>query len=201
MNELRIEVVNLTRLELEPEQVARLVARVLVAEGVRDGELGVRFVGARRMRALNRDHLGHDEVTDVLSFPLEEADEIDATAAFGELGQAGSSGDGAGAGSDGGSGDGAGWSGRSDASDGAIVGDDSPDTMPRLLGDVVVCPLRAAAQARAAGRPLAFELAALLVHGTLHVVGYDHETDAGEMAAREARLLDDADWERLLGTA
>ena len=39
----------------------------------------------------------------------------------------------------------------------------------------------------------------LLVHGTLHVLGYDHETDAGEMALRQAGYLDDASWERLLG--
>jgi len=167
MNELHIEVVNLTRLAVDEAEMARLVARVLVAEGVPSGELGVRLVGARRMRALNRDHLGHDEVTDVLSFPLEEADEL---AAGGEP-----------------------------AGDGDP--DDRSDAMPRLLGDVVVCPLRAAAQARAAGRPLALELAALLVHGTLHVVGYDHETDTGEMAAREARLLDQSEWEGLLGAA
>ena len=187
MNELRVEVVNLTRLAADPAEVARLVARVLAAEGVRDGELGVRFVGARRMRALNRDDLGHDEVTDVLSFPLEQADELGAGATDGDRYAAGAGEDEAGA-------------GATDAAR-AVVGDDSPDRMPRLLGDVVVCPLRAAAQARAAGRPLALELAALLVHGTLHVAGYDHVTDAGEMAAREARLLGDADWEHLLGAA
>jgi probable rRNA maturation factor len=187
MSELRVEVVDLTRLAVDPAEVARLAARVLSAEGVRDGELGVRFVGARRMRALNRDHLGHDEVTDVLSFPLEEGDEIEAGGAPG--------GRRAGADDDPGA-----WAAA--AGDGSpVTGDDSPDHMPRLLGDVVVCPLRAAAQARAAGRPLALEIAALLVHGTLHVVGYDHETDAGEMAAREARLLDEVDWEHLLGPA
>ena len=81
-------------------------------------------------------------------------------------------------------------------------GDDGSEPepgVPRLLGDVVVCPRRAAAQARAAGTPLAFEIAMLLVHGTLHVLGYDHETDAGEMIARQGRILDDASWELLLG--
>ena len=73
------------------------------------------------------------------------------------------------------------------------------DEVPRLLGDVVVCPRRAVAQARAAGTPLAFELALLCVHGTLHVLGYDHETDAGEMALRQARYLDDASWRYVLG--
>ena len=181
MNELRVEVVNLTRLAVDQAEVARLVAGVLAAEGVRAGELGVRFVGARRMRALNRDYLGHDEVTDVLSFPLEEGEELAAGADLAGL----DDGDG----------------GLDDGDGGPLLGDDAPDAMPRLLGDVVVCPVRAAAQARAAGRPLALELAALLVHGALHVVGYDHETDAGEMAAREARLLEGLDWEHLHGTA
>ena len=39
----------------------------------------------------------------------------------------------------------------------------------------------------------------LLVHGTLHVLGYDHETDGGEMAARQERRLDEAGWKHLLG--
>jgi probable rRNA maturation factor len=73
------------------------------------------------------------------------------------------------------------------------------DQVPRLLGDVVVCPAVAERQAKASGTPLAFELALLCVHGTLHVLGYDHETDAGQMALRQGRYLDDARWEGLLG--
>jgi probable rRNA maturation factor len=164
-----VEIVNLTRLGVDPAAVTRLVAGVLGAEGVNSGEIGVRFVGARRMRALNRAYLGHDEVTDVLSFPLEDAGD------------------------------------RFDGGPGAADAPGEPDDgepeldVPRLLGDVVVCPTRAAAQARAAGTPLAFEIAMLLVHGTLHMLGYDHETDAGEMALRQAGYLDDASWGRLLG--
>jgi probable rRNA maturation factor len=185
VNGLSVEVVNLTRLAVDPDAVARLVNGVLGAEGVNAGELGVRFVGARRMRALNRDYLGHDEVTDVLSFPLEDADD--------ELG--------------GESRDDEPDDDQGETDDGRDEpGDDDPDEpggpeleAPRLLGDIVICPTRAAAQARAAGTPLSFEVAMLLVHGTLHVLGYDHETDAGEMALRQAGYLDDASWERLLG--
>ena len=86
-----------------------------------------------------------------------------------------------------------------DDAPGADADDAGEPEAPRLLGDIVVCPTRAAAQARAAGTPLSFEVAMLLVHGTLHVLGYDHETDAGEMALRQAGYLDDASWERLLG--
>ncbi len=182
---LSIEVVNLTRLAVDPAEVTRLLGGVLESEGVTAGELGVRFVGARRMRELNRDYLGHDEVTDVLAFPLE--------------------GDGEPAGVDGRGSDGPGSDGPEP--DGADLGDaadadpDAATDMPRLLGDVVVCARRAATQALAAGTPLAFEIAMLLVHGTLHVLGYDHERDAGEMALRQARHLDDANWEHLLGKA
>ena len=171
MSAVSVEVVNLTRLAVDLEAVTRLVAGVLDSEGVSSGELGVRFVGAARMRRLNREYLGHDEVTDVLAFPLED-------------------GDGRAAGDDGPGGGRAGE--REPGAEPALA-------VPRLLGDVVVCPRRAAAQARAAGTPLAFEIAMLLVHGTLHVLGYDHEADAGEMALRQARHLDDASWERLLG--
>ena len=180
---LSIEVVNLTRLAIDPAAVTRLLGGVLVGEGVSAGELGVRFVGTRRMRELNRDYLGHDEVTDVLAFPL-EGDEAPP------------------AGVDGVGSDGLGTDGPKP--DGAGLGEDAGDAatdMPRLLGDVVVCSRRAAAQALAAGTPLAFEVAMLLVHGTLHVLGYDHERDAGEMALRQARHLDDASWEHLLGKA
>ena len=178
MSALSVEVVNLTRLAVAPDEVALLVAGVLAGEGVTAGELGVRFVGARRMRRLNRDFLGHDEVTDVLSFPLEDGDDEPDGAAASDDGAAGSLRSASRA-------DGAGFA----AADGPV---------PRLLGDVVVCATRAAAQARGAGVPLAREIAALLVHGTLHVLGYDHEADAGEMSARQDEILGAADWERLL---
>ena len=56
-----------------------------------------------------------------------------------------------------------------------------PDGVPRQLGDLVVCPAVASAE----GTPIA----TLLVHGTLHLVGYDHETDGGAMLARQNELL------------
>jgi len=63
-----IEVVNQTRTLVDESAVAALCAAVLVAEGASGAELGVRFVGETRMRALNREHRGIDQVTDVLSF-------------------------------------------------------------------------------------------------------------------------------------
>lgn len=56
-----------------------------------------------------------------------------------------------------------------------------PEGIPRQLGDLVVCPAVASAE----GTPIA----TLLVHGALHLVGYDHETDGGAMLARQNELL------------
>jgi len=78
------------------------------------------------MHQLNREHLGLDRPTDVLSFPVDEA--------------------------------------------GAAAG-------PRELGDVVICPEEAE------------DLVEAVVHGVLHLCGYDHETDSGEMLELQRRVL------------
>lgn len=61
---------------------------------------------------------------------------------------------------------------------------------PTLLGDVVISAETADRQARAAGRSLRDELAALLIHGILHLLGYDHQTpsEARRMKRLERRL-------------
>ena len=63
---------------------------------------------------------------------------------------------------------------------------------PALLGDVVLCPEVAASQAAAAGHTATDELHLLTVHGTLHLLGYDHAEpeEEREMFALQARLLD-----------
>jgi probable rRNA maturation factor len=58
-----------------------------------------------------------------------------------------------------------------------------PEGVPRQVGDLVVCPAVAAAE----GTPLEV----LLVHGSLHLVGYDHEIDDGRMLARQEQLLEE----------
>lgn len=64
--------------------------------------------------------------------------------------------------------------------------------MPVLLGDVVVCPAQAERNAAAAARRTDDELALLVVHGILHVLGMDHAEpgQAAEMQAAERHLLD-----------
>ena len=56
------------------------------------------------------------------------------------------------------------------------------------LGDIAIARGVAARQARAAGHALSTEVRVLALHGLLHLLGYDHETDDGEMARVEARL-------------
>jgi probable rRNA maturation factor len=59
---------------------------------------------------------------------------------------------------------------------------------PALGGDLAVSVETAQRQAADAGHPLFVELEVLLLHGVLHLAGYDHETDAGQMARKEAAL-------------
>jgi probable rRNA maturation factor len=105
--------------------VRRVVDGVLRGER-RRAEVAVTFLGPVRMRALNREHLGHDYPTDVISFALA-------------------------------------------APDGSLV------------GDVYVCRSVAAKQAKQLGVPLRQELIRLVVHGTLHVLGYDHPEGEGRL--------------------
>jgi probable rRNA maturation factor len=121
---ISVEVENRSGVEVEERAAIELVRRVLDGEGVDEGELGLHFVGPEEMRVLKRDHLGVDEVTDVLSFPIDRRDELE------------------------------------------------PE-LPRQLGDAVLCP-----QVVGEGwRPP-------LVHGLLHLLGYEH---GAEMEEREAR--------------
>lgn len=63
-----------------------------------------------------------------------------------------------------------------------------PSDAPPYLGDVVIARGVARRQARAAGHSEATELRVLALHGLLHLLGYDHERDEGEMARVEKRL-------------
>jgi rRNA maturation RNase YbeY len=56
------------------------------------------------------------------------------------------------------------------------------------LGDILISVPQAARQARAAGHALDRELRVLLLHGYLHLLGYDHETDGGRMLRLQRRL-------------
>jgi probable rRNA maturation factor len=122
---IAVEVSNRSGAAVEELAAVELAREVLAAEGVLDGELGLAFVGADEMRALKRDHLGIDEPTDVLSFPIDGKDDV-------------------------------------------------PDGVPRALGDLVLCP-----------QVVGDEWRHPLVHGLLHLLGYEH---GAEMSEREEAL-------------
>ena len=121
-----VEVDNRSGVEVDEAGAVELAQRVLAAEGIDEGELGLAFAGPDEIRTLKRDHLGIDEATDVLSFPLDGREEV-------------------------------------------------PTGVPRALGDVVICP-----------QVVAEEWRGPLVHGLLHLLGYEH---GEEMELREAALL------------
>ncbi|MFZ9283846.1 MAG: rRNA maturation RNase YbeY [Candidatus Nanopelagicales bacterium] len=73
-------------------------------------------------------------------------------------------------------------------------GDDSEVSADSLLGDIVICPQVAATQAVSAGKPVAEEIQLLLVHGFLHLLGFDHAEPAEHqrMFALQDQIL--AEW-------
>jgi probable rRNA maturation factor len=71
-----VEVDNRSGLTVDEAGAVELARRVLEAEGVESGELGVAFVGPEESRALKREHLGIDEATDALAFPVDGLDAL-----------------------------------------------------------------------------------------------------------------------------
>ena len=71
---VEIEVANRSGTELDLGAATELIRKVLGAEGIRDGELGLQLVGPDEIRTLKREHLGIDEETDALAFPIDGAE-------------------------------------------------------------------------------------------------------------------------------
>ncbi len=143
-----------------------LAQAVLDAEGIHGlAELSLLFVARDEIAELNARFMGVTGPTDVLAFPLDAgdgADDVDVVAA-----------------------------GPGAASAGPDRAPRDPDDLPLLLGDVVICPTVARDQAPTHAGSLDDELALLVVHGVLHVLGWDHDTDeaTARMRARERELL------------
>ncbi|HUC37973.1 MAG TPA: rRNA maturation RNase YbeY [Acidimicrobiales bacterium] len=141
----------------------RLARSVLDAQAVKeDVEVSLLFVDEPTIAQLRERFLGESGPTDVLAFPIDD-----------EPDHGGRSPD------EGGTGPG-----------GALPGDEGE--VPVLLGDVVVCPSVAARNASEHAVPFEDEVALLVVHGLLHLLGMDHEADdeAERMERREQQLLD-----------
>lgn len=141
----------------------RLAWNVLDHEGIRgEAELSVLFVDEPTMAELNGRFMGNDGPTDVLAFPLE--DELVEPGRFPDSGTTGPV--------------------------DPRMRTEAPEP-PLLLGDVVVCPAVAARNAVEHGRSYDDEVALLVVHGILHVLGHDHAEpdEEARMQAKERELL------------
>jgi probable rRNA maturation factor len=75
---VEIEVENRSGEDLDVEGAVDLIRKVMRAEGIEDGELGLQLVGPDEIRQLKRQHLGIDEETDALAFPIDGRDEVPA---------------------------------------------------------------------------------------------------------------------------
>jgi probable rRNA maturation factor len=75
---IEVEVENRSGVEVDEQGATALARQVLAAEGVEAGELGLAFVGPAEIRALKSEHLGIDEETDALAFPIDALEELPA---------------------------------------------------------------------------------------------------------------------------
>lgn len=124
--------------------------------GGHDAEVSVTIVGGDEIRELNAEYRGIDRVTDVLSFPQYDGEEL--AELFGEDGE------------------------EPDEPDESDEPDYTGETV--LIGDVVICYDRAAEQAEEYGTGLTRELVYLFVHSIFHLFGYDHEDEEERKAMR-----------------
>jgi probable rRNA maturation factor len=122
---------------IDRKQMREIVRTVLEGEGAADAEISLAFVDNPTIHTLNKRYLGHDEPTDVLSFPLSEP--------------------------------------------GA----------KKLSGELVIGAEVALAQARQRNHEVQLELALYVIHGLLHLCGFDDKSDEGaaRMHQRERHYL------------
>jgi probable rRNA maturation factor len=74
------------------------------------------------------------------------------------------------------------------ASKAASTSASASENLPAYLGDIAIAPAVARRNAQRFGRAFDNEMRILILHGILHLLGYDHETDSGQMDRRENRL-------------
>ena len=73
---IEVQVENRSGIAVDEPAAVELVRSVLGAEGIDSGEVGLTFVGPAESRAMKREHLGVDEATDALAFPIDGLDEL-----------------------------------------------------------------------------------------------------------------------------
>ena len=138
--------------------------------------LTIRIVGAAESRKLNRTWRGKDKPTNVLSFPADPLPRPPSQQASAKR------------------------VGNRAAGRWVLAREDGPDLTraqspapsgPHLLGDLAICAPVVAREAREQGKSPHSHWAHMVVHGVLHLLGYDHENDrdAHEMESTETRIL------------
>ena len=75
---IEIEIDNRSGVEVDEDGACELARKVLAAEGIDAGDLGLLFVGPAESRSLKHEHLGIDEATDALAFPIDALDDLPA---------------------------------------------------------------------------------------------------------------------------
>ena len=118
------------------------------------------LVSDAEMAKWNRAYRGKNRPTDVLSFPVSSASVIHRQRR----------------------------SRRTDSKAVSASESDHLDPCSGYLGDIAIAPAVARLNAVRFGRPLEVEMRMLVLHGMLHLMGYDHEADGGQMDRRERRL-------------
>ncbi len=144
---------------IDLETWVALANGALTDEGVRGlAEVSLIFLDEQAISALNKQFMGKDGPTDVLSFPIDNEPEP---------------------------------SGRGPDAGGSGPGEPPAPEIPQLVGDIVICPAVAARNSVEHECSVDDELALLVVHGVLHLMGWDHVEDeeAERMEARERELL------------
>lgn len=149
-------------------KLEQLLALAAEAENVEAGEVSLTFVDDASIHELNKQYRGIDKPTDVLSFAMSEMgdDEIDIN--YDDLEEVELD--------------------QDDAEDEA--GDDRSDG-GEPLGDIIISVERAVLQSEEYGHSVEREIGFLFVHGFLHLIGYDHgsEAEEKEMFAKQENIL------------
>lgn len=144
--------------DISPELIDRLEQLLQLCgeqENVSDGEVALTFVDDEAIRELNKQYRGLDKPTDVLSFAMQEIGDEELEIIYGE-------------------------DDFEDSDD--ADGEAEVDGFEEPLGDIVISVPRAIAQAEEYGHSVDRELGFLFVHGFLHLIGYDHQTEEEEKA-------------------
>lgn len=131
-----IEVAERSDVAVDTAPLAAVLRAVCAELRLPNASVGLMIVTPAEMASMNESHRRRATPTDVLSFPIDGEDGLEALRAW------------------------------------------PPDGPPPELGDIVICPDAASD-----------DLATLVVHGLLHLVGFDHENDDGEMLALQDRLV------------